>query len=924
MIISRIRFKKAIPTLLVTLLLGACGGDSAESLVASGKDYLVKNDSKAAVIQLKNALQKSPDLAEARFLLGSALYESGDVTAAEVELRKALDLKHPADTVVPVLARAMLAAGHAKKLLDDFGNTQLTSNDAQAALKTSLSAAQAAQGNADKAKQLLAEALVANPEHIPARLAEIRLLVANKEIATAREKIDTLLAKAPGDPNALLMKGAISVIDGDLKAAEGHYQKAIDAKSDFIPAYVASITTAVQSQDIDAASKRLDALKKIAPKNPQTIFLDAQLAYQRKDFKAVRELTQQLLRNFPNNPNTLQLAGAAEYQLRSYLQADTYLTKALQLAPNLPLARRLLLANQLRLGQHAKALEALQPVMGQIDQDSALLSLAGEAFLQSGNASKAAEFFAKASKLEPNNASKRTALAVAHMAQGQTDTAILELEQIAIADKGNTADLALISSHLRSNQFDKAIKAIDALEKKQPNDPATHNLRAQTLLAKRDVPGARASFEKAVALNPTYFPAVSSLAALDLIEKKPDDARKRFETVIAADPKHIDALLALAKLKAANGGTPDEVAALINKAVAANPTEPTPRLALIQHYLQHKDNKKALTAANDAAAALPGKPEILDALGRTQQASGDLNQAIATYGKLANMQPASPAIPLRLAELHMANKNESEATKALKKALEIKPDIVDAQRALIQLSMASKNTGAALDMARTVQKQRPKEAVGYLFESDIHAASKNWPDASKALQNGLRQSSASQLAIKLHGIQLAAGHPDEADKLATTWMKDHPKDAAFRTYQGDLAVAQKRYPDAVAHYQGALTLQPNNALILNNLAWAAGQTKSAKAIEYAEKANKLAPNQPAFMDTLAMLLVDKGETDKAVALFRQAMSIAPQAAAIQLNLAKTLLGAGRKDEARKELDALAKLGDKFPAHAEVSQLMGKL
>ena len=921
---SRTQFKKALPALLLALLLSACGGDSAESLVASGKDYLAKNDNKAAVIQLKNALQKNPELAEARFLLGSALLESGDVTAAEVELRKALSLKYPADSAIPLLARALLASGQAKKLLDEFGSTPLGSNEAQAALKTSLSAAYASLGKADKSKQLLDEALAASPDHAPARLAEIRLLVANRDIAAARGKIDALLANTPSDPNALLMKGAMSVIDGDLKAAESQYQKAIDAKADFIPAYIASISSALQGQDLDTASKRLEALKKIAPKNPQTVFLEAQLAYQKKDFKAVRELSQQLLRNFPNNPNALQLAGAAEYQLRSYIQADTYLTKALQIAPNLPLARRLLVANQLRSGQHAKAIETLQPVINQIDKDGALLTLAGEAYLQSGNAAKAADYFAKASKLEPDNHAKRTALAMAHMAQGQTDSALQELEQIATDDKGNTADLALISTHLRSNQFDKALKAIDALEKKQPNDPATHNLRAQALLAKRDIAGARTSFEKAISINPGYFPAVSSLAALDLIEKKPDDARKRFEATLVADPKNIQALLALAKLKASQGGTPDEVAALINKAVSAASTDATPRLALIQHYLQNRDNKKALTAANDAVAALPNQPEILDALGRTQQAGGDFNQAIATYGKLANMQPANPAIPLKLAELNMANKNEAEATKALKKALEIKPDLVEAQRALIQLAMLGKNANAALDIARTVQKQRAKEPVGYLFESDIHASAKAWPEAIKALQAGLKQTVAPQLAIKLHGVQLAAGTPAEAEKTASTWLKEHPKDAAFRTYQGDLAVAQKRYGDAVTHYQGALAQQPNNALILNNLAWAAGQVKSPKAIEYAEKANRIAPNQPAFIDTLATLLAEKGETNKAIDLFRKALGITPEAYAIQLNFAKTLVAAGRKDEARKELEALAKLGDKFPGQAEVAQLQSKL
>lgn len=128
----------------------------------------------------------------------------------------------------------------------------------------------------------------------------------------------------------------------------------------------------------------------------------------------------------------------------------------------------------------------------------------------------------------------------------------------------------------------------------------------------------------------------------------------------------------------------------------------------------------------------------------------------------------------------------------------------------------------------------------------------------------------------------------------------------------------------MSHYQSALGLQPNNALILNNLAWASGQIKAPKALEYAEKANQLAPNQPAFMDTLAILLAEKGETTKAIELFRLALAASPQASSIQLNLAKVLITAGKKDDARKELDALAKLGEKFSGQVEVSQLLKSL
>ena len=93
--------------------------------MASAKNFLEKKDTKSAVIQLKSALQQQPDLAEARFLLGRALLDTGEAVLAEVELRKALDYKYPEATVVPVLAQALLAQGKGQRVIAEYATTQL-------------------------------------------------------------------------------------------------------------------------------------------------------------------------------------------------------------------------------------------------------------------------------------------------------------------------------------------------------------------------------------------------------------------------------------------------------------------------------------------------------------------------------------------------------------------------------------------------------------------------------------------------------------------------------------------------------------------------------------------------------------------------------------------------------------------------------
>jgi cellulose synthase operon protein C len=911
--------------LALSLFLAGCGGGSAESMLNSAKEYVAKNDNKAALIQIKNAIQKSPDSAEARYMLGSVLLKTGDVAGAEVELRKALDLKYSPDKVVPDLARALLAQGQFKKMTEEFSKTELGNPQAKADLLTLLSSGYIGLGKPDLAESTLSAALAADSGHAPALIARAWQKAVQRDFDGALGMVEDITTKNPANAEAWRLKGDIYFFGKNLPdEALASYKKAIEIKPDFLVAYASSLTILLSRGNVGEAGKQLEQLVKIAPNSPQTKYLQAQLAYQKRDFKGARDLSQQLLKVVPENARALQLAGAVELQLNSLLQAELLLTKSVAAAPELVLARRMLILTYLRSGQAAKALQALNQSLAKGIVDPEGDSVAGEVYLLNGDVKKAEEYFAKAAKAAPKDTRKRTSLALTQMMAGNTSQAFGELQDIAASDSGVTADMALISAHLRRSDFDKALKAIEGLEKKQADKPFAANLQGRTLLAKKELAGARKSFERALTIDANFFPAVSSLASMDLVEKKPEDAKKRFEALLSTNPKNGQALLALAELSARANAPKDETAKLISKAVDANPTDAVPRLLLIDFYLKGGEPKQAMSVAQNALAALPDSPEVLEALGRVQQASGEQNQAITSYTKLAAMQPLSPAPYLLLADAHMGSKNKEAATSSLRKALEIKPDLVEAQRGLIMLSMEANKFPEAVAMAKNVQKQRPKESIGYVMEGDVGAAQKKWSDATIAYNMGLKEAPSPELAIKLHSATSASGKPADAEKFAAGWLKEHPNDSAFQFYLGDFAIARKDYAIAEKNYTAVIKLQPTNAAAFNNLAWVTGKLNKPGAIEFAETANKLAPNQPALMDTLAMLLSEKKDYAKALEWQSKAVAAQPQNALFKLNLAKIHISGGKKDLARKELDELVKLGDKFAGQAEVASLIKAL
>jgi FimV-like protein len=96
------------------------------------------------------------------------------------------------------------------------------------------------------------------------------------------------------------------------------------------------------------------------------------------------------------------------------------------------------------------------------------------------------------------------------------------------------------------------------------------------------------------------------------------------------------------------------------------------------------------------------------------------------------------------------------------------------------------------------------------------------------------------------------------------------------------------------------------------------------AISYAEKANRIAPNQPAFMDTLAMLLAKQSDYARAIELQNKALGLQPDNSDVRLNLAKIYIKSGDRERAKAELEKLARLGDKFPRQPVVAELLKNL
>lgn len=917
----RVEWPLALSSALLSLLvLSGCVKTEADDL-ARTRAEVAKADSASARIKLKSLVQAHPKSGEARYLLGARLLADGDAAAAVLELQRALDLKHPAALVLPTMADALVLSGQAQRAVLLGADAVLPDPDAQARLQAAVAHALAVLGNLPGANAAVARALAAAPTSAPALLMKARLAAMADDPAGALATLDQLLVAHPDNAEAWALKGDFLLRQPDgRKAAMVAYQKALQIKPDQVYSMSALVALHIAQGHLDAARTQFTALKKVAPKQINTGFLEAHLAYAAGHHAQAREIYQVLLRVLPENINLLLSAGENELKLNAPVAAEALFAKAAALSPRNPLARRLLAQAQLRLGQAAKALVTLGPLLDPPDSSADVLALAAQARLVNGQAKEADALYTRLAKLKPTDPQLRTLVASARFGRIDDDTVFSELQSIASDDQGSSADLALIGAHLRRGQLDAGLAALAALQRKRPTDPMPQHLRGQVLAMKQDTAGARKSFDAALALDAGYFPSIAALAALDLRDNQPDMAQQRFKTLLKTQPKNAAAMLALAELLVRQHAPRADVQKQIMAAVQAAPADPDARVALIAHHFDGRDFDAALNAALAATVALPDNIDMLALLARCQMRVGQTHQAVTAYGKIVSLQPRSARGHVGMADVYLQTNELDLAQRSISRALELSPGLPEAQAQAVLLALRRNRPDAALAVARSVQAERPTETTGLMMEGEVEMRRSNWSAAAAAYRKAVDKLPTTASAGKLYSALVLGGKAADAEQFGNGWLRAHPTDGSLLYLMGSLAQSRGDGATAVRRYRQLLALQPDNAAALNNLAMQLIAEHQPGAVALAERAVQAAPTLPAMLDTLAQAQAQDNNLGAAVAAQRKAVALAPEAADFRFSLAQLLIRAGEKAQARAELERLAKLGPGYAQRAEVLRL----
>ena len=931
-------FRRRVGAAVAAVGLAVCASlpASAASNAKSSKYYdnaierLEKSDVRGAVIQLRNALKEDPDMAAGHMLMGNLQLKYGDPAGAEASLDRALRNGASRLEVALPMAQAYAAQGKLDALLEQASPDGLPLQPKREILLLR-GIAQEKKDDHAAAERTFEEARAIDPYSVPVRLALANTLLSAGQAAKAASLVDEAIKLAPKDPSALIMRASIALRKGDLKAALADYSKAIALDPGSLDAMVAEAGVLIDLGRMEEAERALADLEKFAPNEPYAAYMRAVMASRRDEVAAMRADLAKVVKTLDLmskdalvwNGQALMLGALSHYSLGDMDAAALYLDRYVKAHPKRAGPRKLLASIYVDQGKNGRAVDLLEPMLQTAPNDIQVLALLAAARMAEGRHFEATNYFEKALKLS-GSANVRAEFGVSLIASGQEELGFRQVQQAFAKDQGQVrSGMVLATWYLKREQTKKAVEVIDTVVRRNPKSATATNLQGIARMAAGDRPGARAAYDKALALDPRSSAIRLNVVRLDLAEGKLDAARADLWEVFKLNPKNADAMVEAARVEEF-AGRRSEAVRWLEKAMT-DPTEQVKAaLALSDLMLRQHDFERAVKLTKEASSRAPNDVSVLFALSRAQLAAGNLRSAQQALGVLLSVAGFNPNDNVEIARLFLLAGDRDSAYHTVNKALQDTPNFLPALAFLTEVDISGGNFAKAEQQAKRIAERFPNRGVGLRLMGELAATRGQYTAAETSFNASLAKEKSVETVMLLYRTLLLAGEPARGLKVLEQWSRENPNDASglraladAQVRAGDLAAARTRY-------ERLLRVNRNDVEVLNNLAMVAFRQNDKAALGYAERAYQLTTTHAPVLDTLGWILVRQGQLDRGTSLLREARTRDSANPEIRYHYAAALAQTGRQAEARAELNEGLNQGAAFAEIEDARALQRKL
>ena len=454
----------------------------------------------------------------------------------------------------------------------------------------------------------------------------------------------------------------------------------------------------------------------------------------------------------------------------------------------------------------------------------------------------------------------------------------------------------IIQTYMSQGKKVEAAQLNDEILKENPGDAGAKNLKAELALDRGEIDQAWGELQAIVNANPNNAVYRYNLGRASMLKGDLEGARREFEQAIRIDPRLSRAQLGLAQLGIARRDY-SEAIAKADVALSFEPRNSGARLVRTAGLVGLGRRDEARKELEAILASEPDSPDALFQMGVINNIEKKYKEAEAAYRRCHALSPTNARCLMGVVENYMNQSQPDAALRTIQEELQKTPDRLELISAMGNVYVRSGKVDLGISefqkLAARLNKNPVAQSNVYLRIGESYKIKRDLDNARENFRK--------------------ARDLNPKDPVATLSL------ALVLDGQGKREEAKKVYEDA-------LRLQPDNVVILNNLAFLIAESGGDldQALTLAQRAKQKAPDLAEVTDTMGWIYLKKNLSDNAIQLFQQLTEKYPNYPTFRYHFGMALHQKGDKIKAAEQLNLALKSKPSKEEETKIKELLSRM
>jgi tetratricopeptide (TPR) repeat protein len=292
--------------------------------------------------------------------------------------------------------------------------------------------------------------------------------------------------------------------------------------------------------------------------------------------------------------------------------------------------------------------------------------------------------------------------------------------------------------------------------------------------------------------------------------------------------------------------------------------------------------------------------------------------------------PSSPDVLFQLGVVNLAENRYKEAEDAFRRSYQLNPANSRGLMGVVETDMAQNKPEEAMKMLQGESDKAPGRVDLLLAMANVAVRAGKYDFAIQTYNRMLGQADKSvkpgEIYMRIGETYRRKGDVNDAIKALQKARETLPDNAYVLATLGLVLDGASRKPEAKQFYEATLKVQPDNAVVLNNLAFLLAETGGDlnDALTKVQRAKQIQPNIYEISDTLGWIYLKKGLADNAIDVFKELVAKEPHHATYHFHLGMAYSQKGDKTKALEQLKEALKFNPSSDEKEKIQALITKL